>query len=151
MINLGSISVTPVVDSVVRLVPTDAYETTSAVDWSRHASLLDDEGFLRLTLGGYVVRSDDRVILVDAGVGPDDRVGKKATMPGGKMLDNLRASGTSSRRSPMSCSPTCTSTTSGGARSVIGSCSPTRLIAAIRPTGTTSPTVVRWALRRSSR
>ncbi|MCX2934323.1 MBL fold metallo-hydrolase [Mycobacterium sp. CVI_P3] len=95
MIKLGSISVTPVVDSVVRLLPTDAYETTSAVDWSSHASLLDEQGFLRLTLGGYLVRSHGRVILVDAGVGPDDRIGKKATMPGGKMLKNLRVSGTS--------------------------------------------------------
>jgi glyoxylase-like metal-dependent hydrolase (beta-lactamase superfamily II) len=94
MINIGQISVTPVVDSVVHFVPTQAYETMSAVDWSRHAALLDDEGYLRLTLGGYVVRTRDRVILIDAGVGPEDRPGKKATMPGGKMLDNLRASGT---------------------------------------------------------
>lgn len=94
MIDIGRISVTPVIDSIVRFVPTAAYETTSAVDWSRHASLIDDEGFLRLTLGGYVMRSRDRVILIDAGVGPEDRPGKNATMPGGKMLDNLRKSGT---------------------------------------------------------
>ncbi|BBY38151.1 MBL fold hydrolase [Mycobacterium mantenii] len=94
MITIGQISVTPVVDSVVHLKPTKAYGTTSVVDWSRHAALLDDEGFLRLTLGGYVVRSGDRVILIDAGVGPEDRVGKNATMPGGTMLDNLTASGT---------------------------------------------------------
>ncbi len=93
-LNIGAITVTPVVDSVVRLVPTQAYENTSAVDWSRHNALLDDEGMLRLALGGYVVRSADRVILVDAGVGPEDRVGKNATMPGGRMLDNLQASGT---------------------------------------------------------
>lgn len=95
MIKIGSISVTPVIDSVVRLVPTEAYETTSAVDWSRHAALLDDEGYLRLALGGYVVTTGDRVILIDAGIGPSDRPGKKATMPGGAMLDNLRAVGTS--------------------------------------------------------
>jgi glyoxylase-like metal-dependent hydrolase (beta-lactamase superfamily II) len=93
-VGIGAISVTPVIDSVVRLVPTEAYQSTSAVDWSRHAALLDNDGFLRLTLGGYVVRSGDRVILVDAGVGPEDRVGKNATMPGGSMLDNLKASGT---------------------------------------------------------
>ncbi len=93
-VDIGGISITPVVDSVVRLDPTTAYEKTSAVDWSRHASLLDDEGFLRVALGGYIVRGGDRVILVDAGVGPEDRVGKNATMPGGQMLDNLRSSGT---------------------------------------------------------
>lgn len=94
MITIGRISVTPVVDSVARLVPTQAYLATSSVDWSRHAGLLDDEGFLRLTLGGYLVRVDDRVILIDAGVGPHDVPGKYATMPGGKMLDNLQALGT---------------------------------------------------------
>ena len=94
MITIGDISVTPVVDSVVRMDPAKAYEAMSTADWSRHASLLDDEGFLRLTLGGYLVRSGDRVILVDAGVGPEDRKGKTATMPGGKLVHNLRASGT---------------------------------------------------------
>lgn len=94
MITIGAISVVPVIDSVVHLKPTVAYGTTSAVDWSRHDALLDDEGFLRLTLGGYVVRSGERVILVDAGVGPQDRSGKNATMPGGRMLDNLKAAGT---------------------------------------------------------
>ncbi len=93
-VDIGAISVTPVVDSVVRLVPTEAYQKTSAVDWSRHAALLDDDGLLRLALGGYVVRSGNRVILVDAGVGPHDRPGKNATMPGGRMLNNLQASGT---------------------------------------------------------
>lgn len=94
MITIGDISVTPVIDSVVLMDPSKAYGEASAVDWSRHGALLDDEGLLHLTLGGYVVRSGERVILVDAGVGPDDRQGKAATMPGGRMLDNLRASGT---------------------------------------------------------
>jgi len=94
-ITIGAISVTPVVDSVVRVAPTEAYETTSDVDWSRHAALLDDEGFLRFTLGGYLVRTGERVILIDAGVGPDDRPGKKATMPGGTLPDSLQAAGVS--------------------------------------------------------
>lgn len=93
MITFGSVSVTPVIDSEARL-PTKAYDSMSDADWARHAQLLDDEGYLRLTLGGYLVHTADRVILVDAGVGPEDRPGKYATMPGGKLLDNLRASGT---------------------------------------------------------
>lgn len=94
MIAIGSISVTPVIDSVARVQPTAAYAATTPVDWSRHAALLDDDGLLPLTLGGYLVRTGDRVILVDAGIGPEDRPGKYATMPGGKLLDNLRATGT---------------------------------------------------------
>lgn len=94
MIEIGRMTVTPVIDSIVKFVPTDAYLTTSAVDWSGHTELLDDEGRLHFTLGGYVVRFRDRVILIDAGVGPEDRPGARATMPGGRMLDNLRAAGT---------------------------------------------------------
>lgn len=91
-LNVGQISVTRVVDSVLRLDPAKVYDRMSPVDWSRHG-LLDDEGFLPLAFGGYVVRSGDRAILVDAGVGPDDVTGQNATMPGGRMLENLRASG----------------------------------------------------------
>lgn len=93
MITIGEISVTPVMDSVVRFDPAKSYTAMSAGDWERHAALLDPEGFLLFALGGYVVRTADRVILIDAGVGPDDRVGKTATMPGGRLVDNLRASG----------------------------------------------------------
>jgi len=73
VINVGGISVTAILDSVVHVVPKQAYDSMSAVDWSRHAALLDDEGFLRITPDGYVVRSADLAILVDADVGPDDR------------------------------------------------------------------------------
>ncbi len=43
MINTGQIFVTPVIDSVVRFDPATAYDTTSAIDWSPHARLLDDD------------------------------------------------------------------------------------------------------------
>lgn len=94
MLEVGRITVTPVIDSIVRRVPTEAYSATSELDWAGHAEMLDDEGLLHLTLGGYVVRSGERVVLVDAGVGPDDRAAGAATMPGGRLLDNLRATGT---------------------------------------------------------
>lgn len=94
MIKVGEITVTPVVDSVVRMDPAKGYDAMSIADWSRHPALLDEDGLLHLTLGGYVVRTGDRIILIDAGVGPEDVPGKNATMPGGRMLDNLRESGT---------------------------------------------------------
>ncbi len=91
-LNVGQISLTRVVDSSVRLDPAKIYDRMSPVDWSRHG-LLDDDGFLPLTFGGYVIRTANRVVLVDAGVGPHDVAGQNATMPGGSMLENLRASG----------------------------------------------------------
>lgn len=95
MISVGEISVTPVVDTVVRRVPTEAYDAMSEADWSPHAALLDDQGMLHLTLGGYVVRTGDRLVLVDAGIGPEERPvpGRGITMPGGRMLENLEAAG----------------------------------------------------------
>jgi glyoxylase-like metal-dependent hydrolase (beta-lactamase superfamily II) len=96
VIQVGAITMTPVIDAVVPRVPTEAYDATSATDWGRHPELLDADGFLRLTLGGYVVRTADRVVLVDAGIGPEERPvpGRGITMPGGKLLEHLLASGT---------------------------------------------------------
>ena len=54
-----------------------------------HQHLLDAAGNLSLTLGGFLVRTGDRVILVDAGVGTIDN-GKYR---GGQFLESLRALG----------------------------------------------------------
>ena len=73
MMAVGDITVNPVIDSVVRRAPTAAYATTSNKDWAPHTSLLDSDGMLCLTLGAYLIRTRDRLVLVDAGIGPDSR------------------------------------------------------------------------------
>jgi glyoxylase-like metal-dependent hydrolase (beta-lactamase superfamily II) len=93
-VRIGDISVESVVDGVARLQPTDAYERTTPPDWEVHRDLLDEDGLLPLTLGGYLIRTGDRVLLIDTGVGPEDRRGRTATMPGGRFLERLRATGT---------------------------------------------------------
>jgi glyoxylase-like metal-dependent hydrolase (beta-lactamase superfamily II) len=95
MMAIGDITVTPVIDCVVRRAPTAAYATTSNEDWAPHTSLLDSDGMLCLTLGAYLIRSRDRLVLVDAGIGPDSRpiVSRGFAMPGGHLLDNLKALG----------------------------------------------------------
>lgn len=57
--------------------------------WARHAGHLDPQGRLEFTLGGFLVRTGDRVVLVDAGVGTIDNGQYK----GGQLLDSLRAYG----------------------------------------------------------
>jgi glyoxylase-like metal-dependent hydrolase (beta-lactamase superfamily II) len=51
-----------------------------------HRRFLGADGQLEIELGGYLVRSRERVMLVDAGVGPDGAVG-------GELLDSLRVHG----------------------------------------------------------
>jgi glyoxylase-like metal-dependent hydrolase (beta-lactamase superfamily II) len=97
VITIGDITITPVVDAVVRREPTEAYAAMSDADWAPHASLLDEEGRLCLTLGGYLVRAEERLILVDAGIGPRSVpiAGRGFAMPGGRMLEAMRTAGVS--------------------------------------------------------
>lgn len=57
--------------------------------WADHGDLLEDNGDLKLAVGGYLVRTGDRVILVDAGVGTIDNGRYK----GGQFLESLAALG----------------------------------------------------------
>ena len=55
--------------------------------WAAHRDLLDNKSDLVLAVGGYLVRADDRVILVDAGVGTIDN----GRFKGGYFLEALAA------------------------------------------------------------
>jgi glyoxylase-like metal-dependent hydrolase (beta-lactamase superfamily II) len=57
--------------------------------WDAHRSLLNDDGELELTVGGFLVRTGDRRVLVDAGLGPI----RRGDMQGGALLDGLAALG----------------------------------------------------------
>jgi glyoxylase-like metal-dependent hydrolase (beta-lactamase superfamily II) len=96
--HVGNISIEPVIDGVVRLPPTDAYRGMGAAagargtddaDWAPHRGLLAEDGMLEMALGGFLVRTGDRVALVDTGVGELDR----GIFRGGAFLDSLAAFG----------------------------------------------------------
>ncbi|MCW2903465.1 MAG: beta-lactamase domain protein [Streptosporangiaceae bacterium] len=57
--------------------------------WACHEHLLDEHGNLDLTLGGFLLRTSGRTILIDAGVGRIDN-GKYR---GGQFLESLRELG----------------------------------------------------------
>ena len=57
--------------------------------WDDHTELLTAEGNLELSVGGYLIRTGDRNILVDAGVGTIDN-GKYR---GGQFLESLKSHG----------------------------------------------------------
>ncbi|HEV7887068.1 MAG TPA: MBL fold metallo-hydrolase [Acidimicrobiales bacterium] len=62
---IGDISLEPVSDGVCRLPP--AFYV--GLDWSTHADLLTPDGFLEIPIGCFLMRSGDRVVLLDAGLG----------------------------------------------------------------------------------
>jgi glyoxylase-like metal-dependent hydrolase (beta-lactamase superfamily II) len=86
---LGDIEVIPVLDGYGLCYPTELFFRTTSVDWEPHRQYLRPDGRWEYPVGAYVVFVDDRVVLVDAGLGPR----KFANMVGGRLLDSLAASG----------------------------------------------------------
>jgi glyoxylase-like metal-dependent hydrolase (beta-lactamase superfamily II) len=95
MITLGDHTIVPVLDSVVRRDPAIIFSKMPASAWEGRREHLARDGRIELFLGGYVVRSGERVVLVDAGVGPGGYTSPVtgAVMPGGFLTDNLRVAG----------------------------------------------------------
>ena len=87
---IGSIEILPVRDGTGHEQAADVLTRPGVPDaWACHADQLDEHGVLHFELGGFLVRTGDRVVLVDAGVGTIDN-GQYA---GGAFLDSLRAPG----------------------------------------------------------
>ena len=64
--------------------------------WQAHKDLLDEDGMLPMTLGGYLVRDGERTVLIDAGLEPGFVMG----LVGGAMMDNIAALGVAPAESP---------------------------------------------------
>lgn len=104
---LGSTTVTPLLDSEIR-VPGDELLRAGAAhfpvldgvrglepgDWAAYPEHLDADGLFRMTFGGYLVRTGDRVVLVDVGVGPRPFAPPGIPAPyDGVLPESLRAEG----------------------------------------------------------
>ncbi len=95
---IGALDVQPVLDGMARMPPTEAYlmgggevvgRGLTEADWDPHRSFLADDGMLEMPMGGFLVHSGDRVVLVDTGLG-DIRL---AAFEGGRLLQGLAAIG----------------------------------------------------------
>jgi glyoxylase-like metal-dependent hydrolase (beta-lactamase superfamily II) len=89
---IGELEVLPVLDGVARIPPGEAFAGKGGqdADWEPHRQLLTDDGLLEVALGGFLVRGgDDRVVLVDAGVGTV----KVGPFEGGLLLASLAEHG----------------------------------------------------------
>jgi len=87
---IGEIEILPVIDGTARVEPTEAFTGTNDDDWTPHRGLLDENGLLELALGGFLIRSGDRVALLDVGVGANSPL---PLLPGGDFLDSLAGHG----------------------------------------------------------
>jgi glyoxylase-like metal-dependent hydrolase (beta-lactamase superfamily II) len=89
-VRIGAIEIVPVIDGVATEPAAQVLTRPCVRDaWSCHADLLDDHGLLHLDLGGFLVRTAGRTVLVDAGVGTID----SGTYAGGRFLGSLRGHG----------------------------------------------------------
>ncbi|MEB3071721.1 MBL fold metallo-hydrolase [[Mycobacterium] vasticus] len=87
---IGALTIDPVYDGTGLEPARESLTRPDVADaWACHGHLLDDHGNLKLTVGGFLLRTADRVILIDAGVGTIDN-GKYS---GGQFLESLRALG----------------------------------------------------------
>ncbi len=88
---VGSLEILPVVDGSANLPAEELLRFTGDRDdwWEGHRQFLAPDGTLPLTLGGFAVRTGERVVLIDAGVGRIQR----GPYTGGEFLNSLAAWG----------------------------------------------------------
>jgi len=89
--DVGNLTLEPILDGVGRFVPTKSYRSTTPEQWARHDDLLDEDGLLHFAMGGFLLHSGDRVVLIDTGLGPRTFLG----ISGGQLLENLARRGVS--------------------------------------------------------
>lgn len=82
---VGELELISLSDGVAKMPP----QYFPNADWTAHQDLLNEEGFLVLSLGCFAVRSKDRIVLVDAGLGPVE----SPLMTGGQLPARLEAAG----------------------------------------------------------
>jgi len=87
VMQVGSLAVIPLPDGHGREVAREVLLRPGFEPdpWTCHLHMLDGEGNLHLPVGGFLLRTGDRVVLIDAGVGTIDN-GKYR---GGQLLESL--------------------------------------------------------------
>jgi glyoxylase-like metal-dependent hydrolase (beta-lactamase superfamily II) len=70
-VNVGRITIDPVLDGYIlaKLHATKPFPAPGSLPWNDQHGIFRDDGLIESTLGAFLVRSPDRVVLVDAGGG----------------------------------------------------------------------------------
>jgi glyoxylase-like metal-dependent hydrolase (beta-lactamase superfamily II) len=66
---VGAVTIEGVSDGSLP-VPATPLFNKSDQDWLQHSQFLDEDGKLPIEMGGFLVRTDDHLVLVDTGIGP---------------------------------------------------------------------------------
>lgn len=88
-VRIGAYRIDPVIDGEGRQAAAEVFPDVAPEQWEPHRFLLDDAGQLTISVGAFLVRSEDRTVLVDLGYGP----GALGRIRTGLLLDSLRALG----------------------------------------------------------
>jgi glyoxylase-like metal-dependent hydrolase (beta-lactamase superfamily II) len=86
---VGDISIDPVVDGTCTFAISDPFLSMPPEVWEPHRRFLTGDGRLELVLGGFLVRTKNRVVVIDCGVG---RVAQ-GPFRGGAFIDSLATLG----------------------------------------------------------
>ncbi|MFH9010554.1 MBL fold metallo-hydrolase [Streptomyces sp. NPDC017943] len=97
-VSLGTHRLTYLPDGYVQLNPRTWFPDSPEAFWRDHAHHLDEEGFLRASVGGLLVEWEDRAMLVDTGFGPvrvpaEHTIAPLGRLQGGGLPDALAAVG----------------------------------------------------------
>ncbi len=68
-VQIGDVTIEGVSDGSLSAPPTLMFNKTDQ-DWLQHSQFLDEDGMLPIDMGGFLVRTGDRLVLVDTGIGP---------------------------------------------------------------------------------
>ena len=90
---VGGVRIDPVVDGTGTFEPTRSFRGTTPEQWALHRDLLDADGRLGFSMGGFLVRGYGRTVLVDLGLGPRTFLG----IEGGGFLSSLESLGVQAR------------------------------------------------------
>jgi glyoxylase-like metal-dependent hydrolase (beta-lactamase superfamily II) len=83
-VRIGDIDVRPVIDGVAMVPTSEPWIGMSEDTWRSHPELLTADGHIELGMGGFLVRTAGRVVLVDLGCGMRDGM-----FTGGRFLTSL--------------------------------------------------------------
>lgn len=90
---VGAIEILPVIDTTFAAPPSLIYDYAGRSEdeaWESHRQLLNDQGLLEQSMGGFLIRgAGNHLTLVDLGLGPNEMIG----LLGGGLLDSLAAYG----------------------------------------------------------
>ena len=86
---VGDIEITVVSDGEGKMKGTEYFPASTPATWEPHKALLDADGFVTYPFTCFVVRSGDRQILIDTGMGPL----RGDTYRGGDLLRELASVG----------------------------------------------------------